>query len=320
MQKNNFFSKATVILVSIFIFSACENLQRRSDINKSIQGGDSSVPVKDNQGETVKPTKHELKKPKVGIILGPGGINALAHLGVIKSLQEKKIPIDYIVGIEWGSLVGALYANNQQIHKSEWEVYKLKDKDLPSESYFSKKLEPVEVGQILSRFDWTNKSLDSSVQFSCPSQSIYQNQLKWQSRFKLKDRIKRCLSYPPAVTTKSGWISQPYSLKESIVYLKKQGAQLIIVSNVLTRKHLLKRQLVKENVASSILWYNLSSYYQDFLKLDNLKGLGYDDVRVVQVPFSGNHIYDYSNRKTLALKGFRATEPTAQNIVDDFGF
>jgi NTE family protein len=49
-------------------------------------------------------------RPRVGLVLGGGGARGLAHLGVLKVLEEERIPIDLIVGCSMGSMVGTLYA------------------------------------------------------------------------------------------------------------------------------------------------------------------------------------------------------------------
>ncbi len=51
-----------------------------------------------------------LNAQKVGIVLSGGGAKGLAHIGVIKALEENSIPIDYVTGTSMGSIVGALYA------------------------------------------------------------------------------------------------------------------------------------------------------------------------------------------------------------------
>lgn len=47
---------------------------------------------------------------KVGLVLSGGGATGLAHIGVLKALEENGIKIDYITGTSSGALVGALYA------------------------------------------------------------------------------------------------------------------------------------------------------------------------------------------------------------------
>lgn len=49
-------------------------------------------------------------RPKIGLVLGGGGAKGAAHVGVLKVLEELKIPIDIVVGTSAGSAVGAMYA------------------------------------------------------------------------------------------------------------------------------------------------------------------------------------------------------------------
>ncbi len=46
----------------------------------------------------------------VGLVLSGGGVRGLAHLGVIKALEEHHIRIRYVAGASVGAIVGALYA------------------------------------------------------------------------------------------------------------------------------------------------------------------------------------------------------------------
>jgi len=46
----------------------------------------------------------------VGLVLGGGGARGLAHVGVIRALEEAGIPIDIVGGTSIGAFVGALYA------------------------------------------------------------------------------------------------------------------------------------------------------------------------------------------------------------------
>lgn len=47
---------------------------------------------------------------RVGLVLSGGGAAGLAHIGVLKALEEHGIPIDYVTGTSAGALVGSLYA------------------------------------------------------------------------------------------------------------------------------------------------------------------------------------------------------------------
>lgn len=47
---------------------------------------------------------------KVGLVMSGGGARGLAHVGVIKALEENNIPIDYVAGTSMGAIIAALYA------------------------------------------------------------------------------------------------------------------------------------------------------------------------------------------------------------------
>ena len=49
-------------------------------------------------------------RPTVGLVLAGGGARGLAHLGVIKYMEELGIPVDLVTGTSMGGLVGGLYA------------------------------------------------------------------------------------------------------------------------------------------------------------------------------------------------------------------
>ena len=46
----------------------------------------------------------QLKAQKVGLVLSGVGAKGLAHMGVLKALEENNIPIDYIIGTSMGAI------------------------------------------------------------------------------------------------------------------------------------------------------------------------------------------------------------------------
>ncbi|MGM0579251.1 MAG: patatin-like phospholipase family protein [Bacteroidota bacterium] len=51
-----------------------------------------------------------LLSQKVGLVLSGGGAKGLAHIGVLKALEENEIPVDYILGTSMGGVIGGFYA------------------------------------------------------------------------------------------------------------------------------------------------------------------------------------------------------------------
>lgn len=47
---------------------------------------------------------------RVGLVLSGGGAKGVAHIGILKALEDAGVKIDYITGTSMGSLIGGLYA------------------------------------------------------------------------------------------------------------------------------------------------------------------------------------------------------------------
>ncbi len=50
-------------------------------------------------------------RPRIGLVLSGGGARGLAHVGVLKVLEQMRVPIDAIAGTSMGAVVGGLYAS-----------------------------------------------------------------------------------------------------------------------------------------------------------------------------------------------------------------
>ncbi|MBA2379222.1 MAG: patatin-like phospholipase family protein [Blastocatellia bacterium] len=57
--------------------------------------------------QTAAPTR---TRPTIGLVLSGGGARGFAHIGVLKVLEENRVPVDYVGGASIGGLIGALYA------------------------------------------------------------------------------------------------------------------------------------------------------------------------------------------------------------------
>ena len=61
----------------------------------------------------------EAARPKVGLVLSGGAARGLAHVGVLKALEEQGIHIDAIAGTSMGAVIGGLYASGYKIDELE---------------------------------------------------------------------------------------------------------------------------------------------------------------------------------------------------------
>lgn len=80
---------------------------------------------------------------KVGLVLSGGGAKGMAHIGVIRALEENGIPIDYIAGTSMGAVIGSLYAMGYSpdemealIRSDDFNNWYLGTKDMDYQFYF----------------------------------------------------------------------------------------------------------------------------------------------------------------------------------------
>jgi NTE family protein len=84
------------------------------------------------------------KEPKIALVLGGGSAKGFAHVGVIRVLDQEKIPIHMIVGTSVGSLIGGMYAANPDSFQLEWMAFKIDRNDILDFSIVYSKMGPVQ--------------------------------------------------------------------------------------------------------------------------------------------------------------------------------
>lgn len=82
-------------------------------------------------GQEIVSTQEKIqkKRPKIGLVLSGGGARGFAHIGILKVLEENRIPVDFVAGASMGALIGALYSTGRT---------------------------PSEMEQIIETLDWDN--------------------------------------------------------------------------------------------------------------------------------------------------------------------
>lgn len=61
-------------------------------------------------------------RPGVALVLSGGGARGVAHVGVLKVLEELRVPVDCVVGTSMGAIVGGAYASGMPLGEMERRV------------------------------------------------------------------------------------------------------------------------------------------------------------------------------------------------------
>ncbi len=120
----------------------------------------------------------------LGLVLGGGGARGFSHLGLLRILEEEKIPVDLIVGTSIGAFLGGLYAFNNLISRIvpiaqgfskrmrfTWAM--MKDLTLPITSYFS----GAYMNMYMMETFKSRQIEDSWITYSCITTNVMQSDI-----------------------------------------------------------------------------------------------------------------------------------------------
>lgn len=68
---------------------------------------------------SIAPAADLKPRPKVALVLSGGGARGFAHIGVLRALQELRVPVDIVVGTSMGSVVGGAFAAGSSVEQLE---------------------------------------------------------------------------------------------------------------------------------------------------------------------------------------------------------
>lgn len=312
--------KINLVFVA-FLLAGCGTLKTRKDVkptepvlqtpNKKIEEVATPVPAPAPIESAVK-TSSAL--PKVGLILGPGGAKALAHAGVLKELVRNRIPIDMIVGLEWGAMPAAIYAQNGQVHEVEWKLYKLEQKNPIRRALITRELKTESIKEIndFLKENLSGRKVQSSVvRFACPSLSILSGTVVWQDRGEFSETLEKCLPLPPLFKPRGPWAASAFSLMEAIQFLKKAGAQVIIISHVLDTADVFEPAQLMDRWESAILWQEIRR---------SISRVPREGLEWIDVDTKDFRAHDFDRRKELVTRGEAAGKKAAESLSQKYGF
>jgi NTE family protein len=123
------------------------------------------------------PARKLVHPPRVALVLGGGAFRGIAHVGVLKVLEEEKIPIDLIIGTSAGSLIGALYADNPHVDSLYPLMNSTRSKDILNPSLTYSKLGYIS-GENLQEFITRNTSVKNIEETKIPFAAITADLIK----------------------------------------------------------------------------------------------------------------------------------------------
>ncbi len=111
-----------------------------------------------------------VRRPKVGLVLSGGGGRGLSQIGVLRSLERHRVPVDLIVGASFGSVVGGLVASGYTPAEIEsvalganWSELLSFSEETKRTDLFVNQREAHRLGYLEIRFDGLEPILPSAI-------------------------------------------------------------------------------------------------------------------------------------------------------------
>lgn len=324
----------TLIVLSLLVLTACQSSSKRP--GRPVVGQrPEAIPNPPQQTPGQTPTQSTPPKPapglqqpeepiaqpqryeakKVAVILGPGGAKAFAHVGVLKALQQQRVPIEKVIGLEWGSLIGGLYAVKGQVHDVEWKLYKMEQQKLFEPKGFFKRdsgENPINIMDDFLKESFGGDEVSrSKVVFACPAKSLMSGVLVWQNRGPYRDVVKRCMPYPPNFKAQGNLIAHPSAATEAVDWLVREGYNVIILVNVLGSAQPVAQDALRDNLNYVILWQEIKRALAETSRLN---------IDTINVDTNNYPMTQFSAKKDLISIGEVAGNKAASALISKYGF
>ena len=314
--KSTLFTRGLLTVLFLSVTLGCQTRHRTAPTNPQIAAPSKlGEVVNQPQQETVQlPDFVGQRAPRVGLIFGPGGAKTFAHIGVLQELEKYKIPVVAVTGLEWGSLVGAIYSLNGQSHEVDWKMSQLPKASFSSKNLFSKKMRAAttkEYDQYLDKVFSNTKIESAKVPFACPYIRGGSGRVGLVTKGSASSTLRSCWYYPPIFDFKET-MAAPFSIYEAAAFLRQSGAELIVLINVLESVDKKNFSDWSEEDWGWFSWVPVQS------ALTNAKYAGVHEV--ITVDTSSYDMFDVSQRLRLIQVGKQGAGGAIDRIVKKYDF
>lgn len=258
-----------------------------------------------------EPKTEPKKEPRIALVLGGGSAKGFAHVGVIRILEQEKIPIHMIVGTSVGSLIGAIYASNPNSFQLEWTAFKIERGDILDFSIVSSKLGPVQGARLESFVEQAAKAKkveDTKIPFFPVATDLNTGETVTLEKGSLARAVHASAAIPgifvPVQFGNRLLVDGGVSDNVACDIARAKGADIVIAVNLQNDIKSSDIDSVIEVIAQSI----------SILMRENSKvRLQQADV-VIEPDTKGVSVFDFSQKKRLVEEGIKAAQKALPKI------
>lgn len=252
------------------------------------------------------------RQPKIALVLGGGSAKGFAHIGVIRTLEQEKIPIHMIIGTSVGSLIGGLYAANPDSFQLEWLAFKIDRGDILDFSIVYSKLGPVQ-GTKLEGFIEHNvkvkKVEDTKIPFTPVATDLSTGETILMEKGSLAKAIRASSSIPgifvPVTFDNRTLVDGGVTNNVPCDIARTKGADIVIAVNL--------QRDVKNQMAADSLVDIIAQSISIMMRESSRSKLASADV-VIEPDTHGMSMFDFTQKKRMMEEGIKAARGAMPKI------
>jgi NTE family protein len=232
-------------------------------------------------------------------------------VGVIRILEQEKIPIHMIVGTSVGSLIGALYASNPDSFQVEWAALKIERGDILDFSIVSSKLGPVQGARLEAFIEQTakvKKVEDTKIPFYPVATDLNTGETVTLEKGSLAKAVHASSAIPgifvPVPFGSRTLVDGGVTDNVACDIARAKGADIVIAVS-------LQRDIKDYNMNSAI---DVIAQSINIMMHENSKPrLQHADI-VIEPDIRGVSMFDFSQKKMLVEEGMKAARNALPKI------
>ncbi|MGD0236733.1 MAG: patatin-like phospholipase family protein, partial [Syntrophorhabdales bacterium] len=263
--------------------------------------------------QRVETTPASKREPKVALVLGGGSAKGFAHVGVIRVLEQEKIPIDMIIGTSVGSLIGSIYASNPDGFQLEWLAFKIEKNDILDFSIVYSKMGPVQGAKLESFVEQNVKAKrieDTRIPFFPIATDLNTGETVTLEKGSMAKAIHASCAIPgifvPVTFDKRMLVDGGITDNVACDIARNKGADIII--GVSLQKDVKNYQI---DSAIDVIAQSINIMMRETSK----PKLACADV-IIEPDVHGVSLFDFSQKKMMMEEGIKATRKAVPKIKE----
>jgi len=251
---------------------------------------------------------------KIGLALGGGAAYGLAHIGVLKVLEENGIKPGIIAGTSVGALIGGLYASGCTIEEveaaaREFDWLNTVKFTIPKEGLISFE----RLDEFIDKHAKVKKIEDTKIKFAVIAANLLDGKVEVMEKGPLPISIRASCGLPgifiPTAHNNKLFVDGGVLNNVPTDVAKSMGADFVIGVDPLARSHM---DILKHHDVFAIVWKSWAMAIQQYLTAASYK----DADAVIMPDIEDIYPFDLSKREAIMERGYETAKKEVQGILD----